>query len=293
MGRVVASRRCVLDPQWVPVAYGHDPIDVVAAQCAAASVVAVETPQATPTRRRGSGGCSTRRVRQASCAASLAPLALGLSRAAQRRGGRRLSVQRRRATSRSQRGCRGRSSAARCRASRTRASKEQAASRPSMPAASLSSSPHAASIGSRRERQSGERKRNSRRRCPGWARSGGRSDDRVEVPGGGAGHTGTALAGKGRVSRKASARACCANASVRNRPRDCAVGGARPRNIAQQPCKHAACYHCGWGGVMPRPIAGLAQWERNALAAGWTMPASRKAELAAAESKPKAKGKRR
>jgi hypothetical protein len=31
-------------PQWVPVAYGHDPIDVVAAQCAAANVVAVETP---------------------------------------------------------------------------------------------------------------------------------------------------------------------------------------------------------------------------------------------------------
>lgn len=30
--------------QWVPVACGHDPIDAVAAQCAAASVVAVETP---------------------------------------------------------------------------------------------------------------------------------------------------------------------------------------------------------------------------------------------------------
>ena len=59
------------------------------------------------------------------------------------------------------------------------------------------------------------------------------------------------------------------------------------------PCKHAACYHCGWGGVMPRPIAGLAQWERKALEAGWEMPAKRKAELAAAESKPKAKGKRR
>lgn len=56
------------------------------------------------------------------------------------------------------------------------------------------------------------------------------------------------------------------------------------------PCKHAACHHCGWGGVMPPPLVGLQAWERKALDAGWTMPAARKAEVEAAE---KAKGKKR
>lgn len=59
------------------------------------------------------------------------------------------------------------------------------------------------------------------------------------------------------------------------------------------PCPHAACHHCGWGGTMPPAFSGLEPWESKALEAGWKMPAKRKAELTAVESKPKAKGKTR
>jgi len=39
-----------------------------------------------------------------------------------------------------------------------------------------------------------------------------------------------------------------------------------------EPCKNAACYHCGWGGSFPAPTKGLQAWERRAMAAGWTPP---------------------
>jgi hypothetical protein len=43
----------------------------------------------------------------------------------------------------------------------------------------------------------------------------------------------------------------------------------------EDPCEHACCYHCGWGGTLPQPPKKLASWEKKALAAGWTPPASR------------------
>ena len=54
-------------------------------------------------------------------------------------------------------------------------------------------------------------------------------------------------------------------------------------------CKNACCYHCGWGGTLPRPPKGLAAWERTALDAGWTPPKKRAAELTAMKSDTKPK----
>lgn len=48
------------------------------------------------------------------------------------------------------------------------------------------------------------------------------------------------------------------------------------------PCCEANCYHCGWGGTVPRKPKGLQAWERTALAAGWKMPEGRERELAKA-----------
>ena len=44
----------------------------------------------------------------------------------------------------------------------------------------------------------------------------------------------------------------------------------------ENPCTSAYCYHCEWGGTFPVPPKGLQAWEKKALAAGWTMPDSRK-----------------
>jgi hypothetical protein len=54
-------------------------------------------------------------------------------------------------------------------------------------------------------------------------------------------------------------------------------------------CYNAVCYHCGWSGVFPRPIKGIAPWESKALAAGWTPPAARAAELGIVASAPEDK----
>jgi hypothetical protein len=47
------------------------------------------------------------------------------------------------------------------------------------------------------------------------------------------------------------------------------------------PCTEASCYHCGWGGTVPKAPAALQTWEKKALAAGWKMPAKRGKELRA------------
>lgn len=47
----------------------------------------------------------------------------------------------------------------------------------------------------------------------------------------------------------------------------------------EDPCESAVCDHCGWGGTFPQKPRGLQAWERKALDAGWTPPASRKKEL--------------
>jgi hypothetical protein len=46
------------------------------------------------------------------------------------------------------------------------------------------------------------------------------------------------------------------------------------------PCKHANCYHCGWGGTVPKKPKGLQAWETKALEAGWAAPEARAKELA-------------
>jgi hypothetical protein len=45
------------------------------------------------------------------------------------------------------------------------------------------------------------------------------------------------------------------------------------------PCKSASCYHCGWGGTVPKKPKGLQAWEKTALAAGWSPPAARAKEI--------------
>jgi hypothetical protein len=47
----------------------------------------------------------------------------------------------------------------------------------------------------------------------------------------------------------------------------------------ENPCFCAACYHCGWAGTFPTKPKGLQAWEKKALEAGWSPPASRKKEL--------------
>jgi hypothetical protein len=44
-------------------------------------------------------------------------------------------------------------------------------------------------------------------------------------------------------------------------------------------CTEANCYHCGWGGTVPKAPKGLQGWEKKALEAGWTPPAHRHQEL--------------
>lgn len=45
------------------------------------------------------------------------------------------------------------------------------------------------------------------------------------------------------------------------------------------PCTEANCYHCGWGGTVPRKPKGLQAWEKKALDAGWSPPEARRSEL--------------
>jgi hypothetical protein len=46
------------------------------------------------------------------------------------------------------------------------------------------------------------------------------------------------------------------------------------------PCPCANCYHCGWGGKLPKKPKGLAAWEVKALEAGWAAPEARAKEIA-------------
>lgn len=47
-------------------------------------------------------------------------------------------------------------------------------------------------------------------------------------------------------------------------------------------CTQANCYHCGWGGTVPKKPKGLQAWEKKALDAGWSPPAERARELSGA-----------
>lgn len=38
------------------------------------------------------------------------------------------------------------------------------------------------------------------------------------------------------------------------------------------PCRWAACHHCGWGGTFPPRPKRLPPWARKALDAGWSPP---------------------
>lgn len=40
----------------------------------------------------------------------------------------------------------------------------------------------------------------------------------------------------------------------------------------ENPCSDANCYHCGWGGSLPKKPEGLLPWEKKALDAGWRPP---------------------
>lgn len=40
-----------------------------------------------------------------------------------------------------------------------------------------------------------------------------------------------------------------------------------------EPCRHANCYHCGWGGVFPKPPGKMPPWAKKAIEAGWMPPA--------------------
>lgn len=42
---------------------------------------------------------------------------------------------------------------------------------------------------------------------------------------------------------------------------------------ADDPCKNANCYHCGWGGEFPLPPFKLKGWAKKAWDAGWRPPA--------------------
>lgn len=45
------------------------------------------------------------------------------------------------------------------------------------------------------------------------------------------------------------------------------------------PCENARCFHCRWEGSFPVAPKKVAPWEKRALAAGWTPPPKRAAEL--------------
>lgn len=58
------------------------------------------------------------------------------------------------------------------------------------------------------------------------------------------------------------------------------ISGAEDHGLSfSNPCIHASCYHCGWGGCMPVKPKGLQPWEKKALEAGWSPPSKRKKEL--------------
>lgn len=56
-------------------------------------------------------------------------------------------------------------------------------------------------------------------------------------------------------------------------------GGDDHGETFAEPCRHANCYHCGWGGTVPQRPKGLQAWEKKAPEAGWVMPESRRKEL--------------